>query len=200
MRTAGLLLAAGQGRRAGGPKALRVDAAGLPWVARSVRVLRAGGCTDLHVVVGAAAAAVRAALADDDVRVVEAGDWAQGMGASLRAGLAALKDTDADVACVHLVDLPDVGADVVARMLTAAEGPDTLARAAYVDGPGHPVLLGRSHWAAVAAAAVADRGARDLLAVRPPRLVDCSDLALGRDVDGPGLASTPSATTEVPGA
>jgi hypothetical protein len=47
---------------------------------------------------------------------------------------------------------------------------------------------------------VADRGARDLLAVRPPRLVDCTDLAAGRDVDEPGLASAPEATTEVSGA
>ena len=200
MRIAGLLLAAGQGRRAGGPKALRVDPDGRPWVVAAVRVLCDGGCTDLHVVVGAAAAEVRATLADEDVRVVEAFDWAQGMGASLRAGLAALHDTDADVACVHLGDLPDVGADVVARVLGAAEGDDTLARAAYADRPGHPVLLGRSHWAAVAATAVADRGARDLLAVRPPRLVDCTDLAAGRDVDGPGLASAPSANTEVPDA
>jgi CTP:molybdopterin cytidylyltransferase MocA len=200
MRIAGLLLAAGRGRRAGGPKALRVAADGRPWVVRSVATLRGGGCTDLHVVVGAASAEVRTALTDEDVRVVEATDWAQGMGASLRAGLAALQDTDVEVACVHLVDLPDVGADVVARVLTVAEGADTLARAAYVDGPGHPVLLGRTHWAAVAAAAVADRGARDLLAVSPTRLVDCTDLAVGRDVDGPGLASAPSPTTEVPGA
>lgn len=200
MRTAGLLLAAGQGRRAGGPKALRRDAEGRTWAVRAVQALRGGGCTDLHVVVGAAADEVREALAGEDVRVVEATDWQQGMGASLRAGLTALRGTDADVACVHLVDLPDVGADVVARVLEAAAGPDTLARAAYVDGPGHPVLLGRSHWAAVADAAVADRGARDLLAVRPPRLVDCTDLAVGRDVDGPGLASEPSVATEVPGA
>lgn len=201
MRTAGLLLAAGQGRRAGGPKALRVDEAGQTWVAHAVRVLQEGGCDDVYAVVGAGARQVRAVLADHDVCVVEAADWSQGMGASLRAGLTAVAGTSAEVACVHLVDLPDVGPDVVARLLRSASGPDTLARATYAGGPGHPVLLGRTHWPAVTGAAVGDRGARDLLAQRSPRLVDCSDLAGGGDVDGPaGLASASQIQTEVPGA
>ena len=182
-RIAGLLLAAGQGRRAGGPKALRVTAAGQAWAVRAVRALFDGGCDEVHAVIGAAAEQVRAVLADQDVRVVEAADWRHGMGASLRAGLTALQDTDADIACVHLVDLPDVGPDVVARVLQAAAGPDTLARAAYLGVPGHPVLLGRAHWPAVSTGPVADRGARELMARHPPRLVECGDLATGCDVD-----------------
>nr|CAA9325123.1 MAG: Molybdenum cofactor cytidylyltransferase [uncultured Nocardioidaceae bacterium] len=200
-RTAGLLLAAGQGRRAGGPKALRADADGTSWAVRAVRALREGGCTDVHVVVGAAGQDVREALADENVRVVEATDWARGMGASLNAGLAALADRPVDVACVHLVDLPDVGADVVRRLLDSDGGADTLVRAAYGHRPGHPVLIGRAHWPAVAATAHDDTGARDYLAQRAVRFVDCSDLAGGADVDGPaGLPSASPATTEVPGA
>ena len=197
----GLVLAAGRGRRAGGPKALRSDAAGRPWVVRAVDTLRAGGCGSVLVVAGAAADEVRAVLAAEDVHVVPAANWDQGMGTSLRAGLAALDSTDAQIACVHLVDLPDVGSDVVARLLTTAVGVDTLARATYASGPGHPVLLGRAHWPAVRTAARADTGARDYLAATRVRLVDCSDLAGGRDVDGPAeLPSAASATTEVPGA
>jgi len=202
MCTAGLLLAAGAGRRAGGPKALRADADGRTWATRAVRVLREGGCAPVHVVVGAAAEQVGTTLLAEDVRLVQASGWERGMGVSLSAGLAALADTVADVACVHLVDLPDVGADVVARVLAVAHGPDTLARAAYADRPGHPVLLGRAHWPAVIAAALADRGARDYLSSAAVRLVDCSDLAAGQDVDGPpGLASAGRAEgEEVPGA
>jgi CTP:molybdopterin cytidylyltransferase MocA len=200
-RTTGLLLAAGRGRRAGGPKALRTHPDGTTWVRRAVQTLRDGGCTDVHVVVGAAAQDVREALADEDVRLVRAADWARGMGASLRAGLAALGDRPADVACVHLVDLPDVGADVVRRLLQEADGVDTLVRATYGSRPGHPVLIGRSHWPAVAGAAHDDTGARDYLAQSAVRLVDCSDLAGGADVDGPaGLPSASPTTTEVPGA
>ena len=91
-----------------------------------------------------------------------AADWAEGMSASLRAGLAAL-DRVADAALVTLVDLPDVSADVVRRVVAAATGPDVLARAAYDGKPGHPVLIGRDHWAGVIATATGDQGARDYL-------------------------------------
>ena len=68
--------------------------------------------------------------------------------ASLRAGLGALAGR-ADAAVVTLVDLPDVRADVVRRVSTAAPARATLARATYEGRPGHPVLLGRDHWAGV---------------------------------------------------
>ena len=90
-------------------------------------------------------------------------------------------------ALVTLVDLPDVGDDVVGRLLSRAGtiGPDTLARAAYDGQPGHPVLLGRGHWAGVADIARGDRGARDYLAIHEHRAVECGDLATGRDLDRP---------------
>jgi CTP:molybdopterin cytidylyltransferase MocA len=63
--------------------------------------------------------------------------------------------------------------------------PAAVARAAYDGVPGHPVLLGRDHWAGVLASAAGDRGARDYLATRPVVLVECGDLATGRDQDTP---------------
>ncbi len=87
MTVAGLLLAGGAGRRFGGPKALvRLD--GELLVERGVRLLRDGGCAPVVVVLGAQAERVRA-VAELPI-VVVAEDWATGMGASLRAGLAAL--------------------------------------------------------------------------------------------------------------
>jgi CTP:molybdopterin cytidylyltransferase MocA len=185
---AGLLLAAGAGRRMGRPKAL-VELAGRPLVRRALEALRDGGCAPLVVVLGAAAEKV-AALVPDGVRVVVAPDWADGMGASLRAGLTALAEADAEpppAALVHLVDLPGVGAAAIARLAAAASaGPEVLARAAYRGVPGHPVLLGRAHWDAVAAAAVGDAGARAYLAGHPAlRLVECADVASPDDVDTP---------------
>lgn len=186
MRVHGLLLAAGAGTRMGMPKALVRDGSGEPWLTRSVAVLRAGGCSSVTVVLGAGGDDAAALLADDpEVTVVRCADWASGMGASLRAGLEALAGSSADdAALVHLVDLPDVTAPVVARVLAAAEKA-SLARAAYDGQPGHPVLLGRAHWTPVAAAAVGDRGARDYLAAHADQvvLVECGDLATGVDVD-----------------
>lgn len=170
----------------GGPKAL-VELDGDVLVRRALRVLAEGGCAPVTVVLGAAAENVRAALpADADAVVAE--DWAEGMGASLRAGLAALAGHRRvpDAALVHLVDLPGVTAAAVARLRTAAAGPDALARAAYAGRPAHPVVLGRAHWAGVRAAAVGDAGARGYLAGHPAlTLVECGDVADPGDIDTP---------------
>lgn len=183
---AGLLLAAGAGRRMGQPKAL-VELAGEPLVRRSLRVLADGGCAPLLVVLGAAAGDVRAVL-PAGVRAVVAQSWAEGMGASLRAGLAALEELEPepDAAVVHLVDLPGVTGATVARLVGAGTGPDVLLRAAYAGRPAHPVLIGRSHWVGVRAAAIGDAGARTYLAGHPAlRLVNCADLADPDDIDTP---------------
>jgi CTP:molybdopterin cytidylyltransferase MocA len=186
-QAAGLLLAAGGGRRMGTPKALVEDPAGGSFVERGVRVLRAAGCAPVVVVVGAEAerAAALATEAGADL-VVDAVDWASGQSASLRAGLAALPATGAEVACILLVDLPDVDAEVVAAVLAAAgDGPSALARAAYRGVPGHPVVIGRDHWEAIAADASGDKGARDYLATHAHTVVEVGHLASGRDVDTP---------------
>lgn len=172
----------------GTPKALVEDPSGGSFVERGVRVLRGGGCAPVVVVVGAEAARATAlATAAGADLVVDASDWAAGQSASLRAGLTAVQTTDADVACILLVDLPDVGPDVVQRVVTAAEGDGSaaLARAAYHGVPGHPVVMGRDHWGAVLDGVSGDRGARDYLAAHEHRVVECGDLATGRDADTP---------------
>lgn len=192
MSAVGLLLAAGAGRRMGGPKALLRDEVGAPFVARAVGVLLDGGCDSVLVVTGAASDEVTGVLDEtgwnDDpaVSVVEAADWDEGMGASLRAGLAAARSEQADAAVVSLVDLPDVGPDVVRRVLReVGGGTDVLGRTTYGGSPGHPVVIGRDHWAGVIASATGDRGARDYLESHPPVLVECGDLATGQDLDTP---------------
>lgn len=176
----GLLLAAGAGRRYGRPKALVSD-----WLVHGATALAAGGCDPVIVVVGARAEDARPLVPDEMITVV-ARDWHEGVGASLRAGLEAARATDAQAAMIHLVDLPDVGADVVSRLL-ASGGASVLARATYGGVPGHPVLVGRDHWSGLADSAVGDQGGRRYLLRHGVTGIDCSDLALGRDVDRPGV-------------
>jgi nicotine blue oxidoreductase len=105
------------------------------------------------------------------------------MSASVREGLEAAGP--ADWVVLHTVDTPDVGADVVARVLRAARGAGSgLARAMYEGRPGHPVVVARRHLEALAAALHGDQGARGFLGGRDDVItVECGDLATGVDID-----------------
>ena len=186
----GVLLAAGAGRRAGGPKALRVDPDGTSWLLRSITVLREGGCDAVIVVVGSGADRATALVtssvfaADPALTVIEAPDWQQGMGSSLRRGLLAVQRDQVAAVLVHLVDLPDVTAEVVRRLLREAPlSPTVLARATYGGRPGHPVLIGRDHLPSAIVGLSGDTGAKDYLAQHQTDGVECGDLANGQDRD-----------------
>jgi hypothetical protein len=82
---AGLLLAAGAGRRMGTSKALVGN-----WLVRGIEVLVASGCSPVVVVRGAAVAEARELLQGRAVVIASAADWSDGLSASLRSGIAAL--------------------------------------------------------------------------------------------------------------
>ncbi|MFD9290328.1 NTP transferase domain-containing protein [Streptomyces sp. NPDC060030] len=182
---AGVLLAAGGGRRLGGrPKAL-LEHRGRPLVEHAVRALRNGGCGPVHVVLGAAADEVRDLADLSACGVTVNPSWEEGMGSSLRAGLASLAGSDADAALVLLVDQPGIGAEAVARVRSAYHSRASLAAAAYDGERGHPVLFGADRWEDVAAGAVGDQGARAYLRAHGGAitLVECSDVAQPHDID-----------------
>ena len=181
-QTIGLVLAAGGGSRFGGPKALARTSSGDPWTERVVAALHKGGCDRVIVVLGASAEEARG-LVPSDAAVVIAADWRRGMAASIGAGMAALVDPDADAAVLTLVDLPDLPATVVRRVLDAVEDRSGLARAVYAGAPGHPVALGRDHWSAFRDSLHGDEGGRRYLEEHDVVHVECGDLFDGEDVD-----------------
>ncbi|MFI6285172.1 NTP transferase domain-containing protein [Streptomyces sp. NPDC051018] len=187
---AGLLLAAGGGRRLGGrPKAL-LPYRGRTLVEHAAGALRAGGCGPVHVVLGAGAGRVRAGTGLPGLAgcvLVDNPGWAGGMGSSLRAGLESLAGTGADAALVLLVDQPGIGAAAVSRVRAAYGSRDALAAASYAGERGHPVLIGAHRWPAVARSAAGDRGARAYLNGHASSLVlvECGDVAEPYDIDTP---------------
>ena len=176
-RNVGVLLAAGAGRRYGKPKVL-VDG----WLDAAVGALREGGCADVVLVLGAAEVA-----APPGVTAIVAPDWREGLSVSVRTGLAEADRMHADYAALHVIDTPDVGPAVVARVLArAAASRSGLARAYFGDRPGHPVVLARRRWPEVLARISGDQGAGAYLrSRRDVEIVDCGDLAGGQDIDEP---------------
>ena len=163
---AGLVLAAGAGSRYGQPKILVPG-----WLDNAVAAL-AG--LDVYVVMGAA-------VVPTSAHVVVAGDWANGMSASLRAGLAAV---DADVVVIVPVDVPTLSSAMVARLSYGANRM-TLRQAAFGGRPGHPVVIGADHFESLLATLDGDTGARPYLVAHDVTAVPCDDLGTGRDVDRP---------------
>jgi CTP:molybdopterin cytidylyltransferase MocA len=174
-RVAALVLAAGAGRRfiaAGGvgPKVLaRID--GRPLVAHVLDLAAHAGLSPVILVVAPDSHDIHSLVDDDaDVRIVVNPDPTAGMATSVATGLDAFEDSDPDVeACVVLLaDQPKLDPSVVSEVMAAALRSGAPARARYSDGPGHPVVLPRAHWAALTgglrASVDVERGARDLLA------------------------------------
>lgn len=154
---------------------------GVPWVVRAVEVLRGAGVDPVIVVVGAAADDVATLV--PGTMVVRNDDWDSGMGGSLRAGLTAAVALPASITAmvVMLIDLPGITSEMVRRLVAHDDG--DLVQASFDGKPGHPVLLGRAHWAGVAAAAHGDTGARDYLREHGAVRVPLGSAADGADVD-----------------
>lgn len=195
-RVAGLVLAAGAGRRYGMPKALVSYEGGL-LVERAYRLV-AASCEPVFVVLGAAADEIISRANLGRAVVLLNPDWETGMGSSLRTGLTALVTSsggllanrqeggmaDVDAVLVHLVDLPGMTAAAIRRVATYAVS-DVLAVASYDGVRGHPVLLGRAHWASAAETATGDQGARAYLAAHEVTEIECADVADPADLDYP---------------
>jgi CTP:molybdopterin cytidylyltransferase MocA len=178
-RVAGVLLAAGEGRRLGNPKAL-VELGGVRLIDRGVALLREGGTAPVVAVLGAAVVELLGVI------TVHNPDWRTGMGSSLAAGLGSVP-VSAEAAVVALVDQPLVGSGSVRRLIAAYRAGARVAVAAYHGQPRNPVLLAREHWPAAIALAAGDVGARPFLRAHPDlvTLVECADTGRPDDVDTP---------------
>lgn len=182
---AGVLLAAGTSSRFGEANKLLTDLDGEPVVRHSARtLLRTHACLDRAVaVVGHEADRVRTAL-PDEITVVLNPDYQLGQASSVRAGVKAVRDSDAAV--FALGDLPRVRPETVgllSRAFLAGLG-DPIA-AACEGRRGNPVLFG-AHYFDVLANVEGDTGGRRiLLESEDATLVETGDPGILKDVDTP---------------
>lgn len=185
MATAGMVIAAGGGRRIGGPEAL-LQYEGTPLVDRAIEIVRDAGCEPVVVVLGAAADEVQAAAELKGASVVVDKTWGRGIGSSLRAGLTALGDTAADAVLVVPVDMPGVTVDAV-RRVAALPYSDVLVCATYEGRRSYPMLFGRRHWSGISTVAHADAGARPYLLAHKHEVLDvaCDRIADGARLESP---------------
>lgn len=201
-----ILLAAGSGTRMGGPKALLHYADGTVLLARQVERMSAAAASrglgaEIVVVLGPAFAEA-SRLVPTAARIVENPNHDEGLSTSLHAGLQAVPKTAAG-AVISLLDLPDVPAEAYGRLLDAiypgvsatkpgARATETLARAHWNSVPGHPVAIGREHFAEAIDSASGDEGLRTMLRSHEVSGIECADL-LPPGLDGPIDVDTPEA-------
>jgi molybdenum cofactor cytidylyltransferase len=155
-----LVLAAGGSRRFGAQKLL-ADLAGEPVIRRTAGAVCAVGFCETIVVTGAAHAAVRTTLGGLPCKVVHAANWAEGMSASIRVGIKALRQ-EREGLFLFLGDMPLVPDGLCAELADLAKSAGYAARPLRGDVPGHPVAF-VSEAAADLMALSGDAGAGSLL-------------------------------------
>ena len=177
-----IILAAGLSRRFGSDK-LQADLGGKPLVRYTsdaiLGLMREIGVADVRLVVPPD---FRVDI-DPDIMIVTAADHADGLSASLRAGVASLPP-DADAAFIFLADMPfPPGAAILKRMIGPLTQGDAV-RPSWQGRAGHPVLMGRDILAEIPRL-TGDGGAKHLIAQGKCVLVEADDDGVLFDIDMP---------------
>lgn len=175
-----VIIAAGEGRRAGGYKPLW-NLGGVVVIDRVIAAA-ASVCDEIRVVGGSSFEDLERHIgpAHPGVILVNNADWKEGgMFSSIRCGLEGLDGP----AFVHPADIPGVSGEVY-RALSSAMIEETaeVYRPSQGGRPGHPVLLSRSAVGSVMAA-TADSTLRDVLATLGRVDVPVDDELIHFDVD-----------------
>lgn len=186
-RIGAVLLAAGSSRRMGTSNKLLLPVAGQPLARRALEPLLRLKLDPIIVVVGHDAARVREAFDGTAVTIVENPDHAEGMSATLRAGIDALNHK-VDAALVCLGDMPDLMPEHLARII-AAYGDGATPRICvpmYQGKQGNPVLWSRDFFGAIRLLQ-GDHGAKRLLAAYAEAVIEVpvDSPAVLRDIDTP---------------
>jgi molybdenum cofactor cytidylyltransferase len=176
----GIVLAAGEGRRFGGPKQLAM-LHGRPLLEYAIEAQSSVPTIERVVVVlGARAQEVMREVDFQHAEPLVCDRWAEGLAASLRAGVEQLADAEAVI--VTLGDQPGITPQVVAMILDHADCSAPAARAVYEGRPGHPVLIKRELFPQLRSLR-GDVGARPVLDAVNAKEVEAAHICSPQDVD-----------------
>ena len=185
-KIAGVVLAAGKSTRMGQNK-LALTLEGKPLVLHAVQAALTAALDPLIVVTGHEASAIHAGLAGLPVTFVHNEAYAEGLSTSLQTGIKAVPP-DCEGAMVLLGDMPDISADLIARVAGAFDPSQSRAICvATAKGKrGHPVLWARQFFSEMEHLR-GDAGARDLIARHENTLceVEANDDTPLIDIDTP---------------
>lgn len=178
---AGILLAAGAGRRFGGDKLLFPLNDGMPLGVKAARNLLCG--VDCGIAVVRPADRVLARLFEEaGLRVAVCPDASAGMGASLACGVRAAPDADGWL--IALADMPYIRSATICAVAGLLRAGAALAAPRHLGRRGHPVGFAQTFFRDLSSLD-GDRGASFLLAANGSRLqyLDCDDPGVFIDID-----------------
>lgn len=146
-RVAAIVLAAGGSTRLGRPKQL-VEIEGKTLIRILVAAALGSKCQRVFVVTGAYAPIIRQELRGLVIDLVDNPDWETGIGASIGAGIRAVrKAADYHGVLLMVCDQPRVTSDLLDRMIEAfRKNPEAIVVCDYSEVIGVPVLFGKVHF------------------------------------------------------
>lgn len=169
---AAAILAAGESRRMGSPKAL-VPFKGVSFVEHLVRVTRHPRIGVTRVLLGASAEEIQAKLGVDPSTIVVNREWEKGQLSSIEAAIRSLPEgTEGIVLCP--VDHPLVSANLISQLIRQFDANEKLiVLPAFRGKRGHPVIFRSSLYGELLAASP-DVGARQVVWAHPEEIEEVS--------------------------
>lgn len=158
-----VVLAAGSSSRLGRPKQL-LRYQGVTLVGRAVQSAVASGADEVVVVLGAHADLVRSALEPSTTWVLNE-NWAEGMGSSIRCGIAALSDP-AEAVVIMLCDQPLITGAHLRALADLVLNGSPIAASSYAGVLGVPAAFSHDLFPRLMELE-GDQGARDLIRNAP---------------------------------
>lgn len=187
-KIAAVLLAAGASSRMHGQDKLLKEIDGIPLIRRAALTCIASQATETIVVLSEGNEDRKQALAGLNLHIVENHEAETGMASSIRRGVQACNERFQALVLV-LGDMPDVRATDIDALISAfnPERGATICRAVTSSGkPGHPVLFGADHFAALLALG-GDSGAKAVVEAKSKHVknVITSEEGARTDLDTP---------------